>query len=224
MKNSYPMKYLSPIVMLLFIVGCNTTKSTDRLLNEIWQKDQNIRHQMIALTKAVTTEGQTELIDSLISISAQMDIIDAQNMAVIDSLLSNGLPSDLSAESYRTIWIVIDHSSLEKQERYLPLIEHMATSGLIGSDDYATLFDRVAMKQNRPQRYGSQSVQFGTPEAMQLYIWPVENPEKLDSLRLSVGMSPLDEYLNTLSATTGIEAKFCPAITVEQLNRMRYEQ
>lgn len=46
----------------------------------------------------------------------------------------------------------------------------------------------TAMKQNRPQRYGSQSVQFGTPGNMHLYIWPVENAESLDSLRAIVGM------------------------------------
>ena len=56
---------------------------------------------------------------------------------------------------------------------------------------------------------------------MQLYRWPVENPIQLDSLRSGVGMSPIAEYLKTLTETTGIEAKFDPAMTVEELNKIR---
>lgn len=218
------MKKIFPIIAILLLAACNATKSTDRLLSDVWAKDQAIRHQMIRLTKAVTTEGRTELIDSLLWASEEMERIDSANMVVVDSLLHNGLPENLSEESYKTIWIVIDHASLEMQEQYLPLIEQMASSGLIDIDEYATLFDRVAMKRNQPQRYGSQSVQFGTPEAMQLYIWPVENPTALDSLRSAVGMPPINEYLKTLTETTGVEAKYCPTMRVEELNKMRYEE
>lgn len=217
------MRITFPIVgsILLICTACNNSKSTDELLTKVWESDQSIRQQMVELTKAVTTENRTDLIDSLISTSGQVERIDAENMAIVDSLLQNGLPQGLSAQSYKTIWIVIDHSTLEKQVQYLPLIEKMSTAGLTAPDEYAILFDRVAMKQNRPQRYGSQSVQFGGPDAMQLYIWPVENPIQLDSLRSEVGMSPIAEYLKTLTKTTGIEAKFDPAMTVEELNKIR---
>ena len=217
------MRITFPIVgsILLICTACNNSKSTDELLAKVWESDQSIRQQMVELTKAVTTENRTDLIDSLISTSEQVERIDAENMAIVDSLLLNGLPQGLSAQSYKTIWIVIDHSTLEKQVQYLPLIEKMATAGLIAHDEYAILFDRVAMKQNRPQRYGSQSIQFGGPDVMQLYLWPVENPIQLDSLRSGVGMSPIAEYLKTLTKTSGIEAKFDPTITVEELNKIR---
>ena len=107
--------------------------------------------------------------------------IDNENMAVVESLLQQGLPEGLSAESYKTIWIVIDHASLEKQEQHLSLIVQMTLRGLVDKDNYAILFDRIAMKRNRPQRYGSQSVQFGSPGDMYLYIWPAEKAEGLDS-------------------------------------------
>ena len=217
------MRITFPIVGLILLIctACNNSKSTDELLAKVWESDQSIRQQMVELTKAVTTENRTDLIDSLISTSEQVERIDAENMAIVDSLLLNGLPQGLSAQSYKTIWIVIDHSTLEKQVQYLPLIEKMATAGLIAPDEYAILFDRVAMKQNWPQRYGSQSVQFGGPDAMQLYIWPVEKPAQLDSLRSEVGMSPIAEYLKTITKTPGIEAKFDPAMTVEELNKIR---
>ena len=56
---------------------------------------------------------------------------------------------------------------------------------------------------------------------MQLYIWPVENPAELDSLRLSVGMKPIADYLKQLTETTAIEAKYDPTLTIDQINTLR---
>lgn len=215
------MKRLFIVVALLSLMGCNSTRQTDKLLSEVWHKDQDIRHQMIELTRAVSVDKRVELIDSLITATEEVERIDNQNMAIVDSLLQRGLPKGLSAESYKTIWIVIDHASLEKQVQHLPLIEQMALEGLIERDNYAILFDRVAMKQNRPQRYGSQAVQFGSPDNMRLYIWPVEEAEKLDSIRTTVGMSPINDYLQQLTESAGIDALYIPQMTVEQINKMR---
>lgn len=225
----FPIFAKTPLVMkrlliigLLFMVACGgSTKSTDRLLAEVREADQGIRHQMAALTKAVTVEGRTELIDSLILTSEQVERIDTRNVIIVDSLLQGGLPKGLSTESYKTIWLVIDHAPLQIQQKHLPLIEQMAAQGFIAQSDYATLFDRIAMGQHKPQRYGSQAVQFGTNDKQHLYLWPVECVQKLDSLRTAVGMLPIDEYLLLLTEATGIEAQFDPAITVEEMELLR---
>lgn len=210
------------IIIALLLGACNGgVKSTDTLLAEVRKADQCIRNQMIELTKAVTIEGQTELTDSLIRTSEQLEFIDTRNISIVDSLLRDGLPKGLAADSYKTIWLIIDHAPLDKQEAYLPLIEQMAARNIIGKDDYATLFDRIAMGQDRPQRYGTQSVQFGTNEVQQLYLWPVENPEILDSLRSTVGMSPIVDYLNTLTNITGIKAQFDATLSIEEIQRLR---
>ena len=95
------MRITFPIVgsILLICTACNNSKSTDELLAKVWESDQSIRQQMVELTKAVTTENRTDLIDSLISTSEQVERIDAENMAIVDSLLLNGLPQGLSAQS-----------------------------------------------------------------------------------------------------------------------------
>lgn len=215
------MKSLFSILTILSLTACNCTNSTDKLLVEVWHKDQHVRHQMQELTKAVSIDGKTELIDSLITLSESVERIDNENIAVIDSLLQQGLPKGLSEESYKTIWIVIDHASLEKQEQYISIIEKMSLEGLVDIDNYAIIFDRIAMKQNRPQRYGSQSVQFGSPGNMHLYIWPVENAESLDSLRATVGMGPISEYLEQLTESSGIDTKYEPLMTIEEFNKIR---
>ena len=217
------MKVFYSILTMLLLTACNSPNSADKLLAEVWYKGQYVRLQMQELTKAVNNDGNAELIDSLIVLSENIERIDKENIAVIDSLLQQGLPKGLSEESYKTIWIVIDHASLEKQKQYLSIIEKMSSEGLIDVDSYAILFDRIAMKQNRPQRYGSQSVQFGTPGNMQLYIWPVENAESLDSLRATVGMESILKYLEQLTEYLGIDAQYVPQLTVDEINKMRFK-
>lgn len=211
------------IILLTFLAACKSNKSTDAILAEVWDRDQSIRQQMIELTKAVTVDGRTELVDSLIATSEAVNLIDAKNMSIVDSIMNKGLSLNLTPQSYKTIWIVIDHASLNKQEQYLPLMEKWSQDGLIGKDEYAVLYDRVAMKNNRPQRYGSQTVQFGVNNNTQLYVYPVENPNLLDSLRASVGLSSMADYLELLTKTTGIDAKYNPEISIEHLNTMQNE-
>ena len=211
------------IILLTLLAACNSNKSTDAILAEVWDRDQSIRYQMIELTKAVTVDGRTELVDSLIATSEAVNLIDAKNMSIVDSIINKGLGLNLTPQSYKTIWIVIDHASLDKQEQYIPLMEKWSHDGLIGKDEYAVLYDRVAMKNNRPQRYGSQTVQFGVNNNTQLYVYPVENPNLLDSLRASVGLSSMADYLELLTKTTGIDAKYNPEISIEQLNTMQNE-
>lgn len=202
-------------------MACGSTKSTDEILTEVWEKDQAIRVQMLKLNTAVIVEGRTELIDSLVSVSEEVERIDDENLVIVEDVLQQGLPAGLSADSYNTIWIVIDHASIEKQEEYLPIVEQMSAEGLIPIDKHAILLDRVAMRQKRPQRYGSQVLQFGQADAVKSYVWPVENPMVLDSLRSSVGMSPIADYVNQITETTGIEAIYNPDMTVEEITQMR---
>ena len=215
------MRNLIFCITALLLMGCATTKSTDKLLAEVWNDDQQPRHQLVELTKAVTVEGRTELIDSLILVNDIVERNDAKNIKVVDKILKSGLPQGLSEESYKTIWIVIDHAPLEKQEQDLPLVEQMATEGYVGVDEYAILYDRVAMGQNRHQRYGSQLVQFGAVDAQKLYVWPIEDGAKVDSLRNTVGMSPFSDYLKDIEETTGITPIYDSTLTIKELNKMR---
>ena len=212
------------VALSIFLVACSTLKSTDTLLKEVWNDDQQPRQQMLKLTKAVTVEWRTELVDSLILVNEIVERNDARNIKVVDKILKRGLPQGLSEESYKTIWIVIDHAPLEKQEQYLPLVEQMANASYIGLDEYAILYDRVAMGQNRPQRYGSQIVQFGNADNLQLYVWPIEDAEKLDSLRNAVGMSSFYNYLKLIEETMGITPEHNTTLTIEKLNKMRDKQ
>ena len=97
----------------------------------------------------------------------------------------------------------------------------MATEGYVGVDEYAILYDRVEMGQNRHQRYGCQLVQLGTVDAQKLYVWPIEDGAKVDSLRNTVGMSPFLDYLKDIEEATGITPIYDSTLTIEELNKIR---
>ena len=78
------MKRLFVALALLSLTGCNSTRQTDKLLSEVWRKDQDIRHQMIELTRAVSVDKRVKLIDSLITLTEEVERIDNQNMAIVD--------------------------------------------------------------------------------------------------------------------------------------------
>lgn len=62
--------------------------------------------------------------------------------------------------------------------------------------NYALLFDRVALHEHRPQRYGTQ---FGDGRGGCLAVQPVEDHAGIDARRHAVGLDTLAEYGKRLS-------------------------
>ena len=158
------MRALYILVLFITLSACTNKKSvhssieqTDSLLCELHECDQQIRHKLLSVQQAYIAEQRTELIDSIVMLVVEQDRADSLNRVAVDSLLQNGWPEGLSEQSNRTIWLIIDHADVEYQERYLPLIEQQAVRGTISPSDYATLLDRVNVRRQRPQRFGTQT-------------------------------------------------------------------
>ncbi len=112
------------------------------------------------------------------------------NQATVFGILDKeGWPSHLSDKANRAIWIVIDHSDLAYRSKYLGLVKEKAEEGVLDKTDYAILNDRVLMEEGKPQIYGTQ----------------IKMAAALDSLRSTVGLSPIEEYLKTSSESIGQE-------------------
>jgi hypothetical protein len=167
--------------------------------------------------QAYIAEQRTELVDSIVMLVEEEERTDSLNRVVVDSLLQNGWPDGLSEQSNRTIWLIIDHADAEYQERYLPLIEEQAVRGTISPSDYATLLDRVNVRRQRPQRYGTQTGYKQRDDEVFTFVYPIEDIDVLDSLRLSVGLDSMHLYLRQVSETLGTEVKIDPELTWEEI-------
>lgn len=95
------------------------------------------------------------------------------------------------------------HSNVETQLKYLPMLRDAVKKGNANAGDLALLEDRVALRQNKKQIYGSQ---IGwNKETEQYYVFPIVNPEKVDERRAGVGLRPLSKYLDHWDLNWDIE-------------------
>lgn len=100
-------------------------------------------------------------------------------------------------------FLIVQHTPYEAWQRaMLPQVEADVRAGALDPQDYALLFDRVQVHQGLPQRYGTQldAARDGT-----LHLEPLEDPARVDSLRASLGLMPLDAYLDLAEASLGMK-------------------
>jgi hypothetical protein len=101
--------------------------------------------------------------------------------------------STVGGKANMTLWLVIQHAPLEVQEKYLPLMEESVRKGESSGRHLAMLHDRILMRKGEPQIYGTQIVP--NPETGENEVYLIAHPEKVDERRASIGLGPLEEYL-----------------------------
>ena len=107
-------------------------------------------------------------------------------------------PKEVGEYASGTFYIVIQHAPLTVQEKYLPLMQKAVKDGNASATNLAYLEDRILMRNNKPQRYGSQVTSDKVTNEWILH--PVEDPANLDARRAAVGLGPISEYLEMMGA------------------------
>lgn len=88
----------------------------------------------------------------------------------------------------RKFWLEYQHSGAEKMSTYYyPLMHKLFKEKELTAQCMALSIDRILMNGNYKQIYGSQ--------LMNGQLWPIADTTKLDSIRLSMGMKTMKEYL-----------------------------
>jgi hypothetical protein len=97
------------------------------------------------------------------------------------------------AEAY---WLITQHADydLTSQQRILKLMESATNYGEFKKEQIAYLTDRILKGQNKHQLYGTQF--WMNPDTKNWELYPIQDPEKVDERRISMGLSPLDQYIN----------------------------
>ncbi|MFC7377459.1 DUF6624 domain-containing protein [Brevundimonas sp. GCM10030266] len=114
------------------------------------------------------------------------------------------LKADVAANGWYTIsatgaaasnsaWLMAQHADNDRdfQRHVLAILEPLAASGEVRPANHAYLYDRVAVGEDRPQRYATQGrcVAPGRWEPNTL-----EDPERVEAMRAEVGIGPLEQY------------------------------
>ena len=187
----------------------DTTHTLDSILCDIGRKDQEVRADWAKVATGNITQEEA------IEYALKMEEADSANLAVVANILDTyGWPSGLSDEANDAIFLVIDHSDLKTMKKYRKVFHDAVEKGYLQMNDLVTMEDRMLMNAGKPQKYGTQANSLVEDGKTVIYIWPVEDPARLDTLRKSVGLIPIEDYLEIVKQQ-GVEMIYDKTKTVK---------
>lgn len=195
----------------------NLNKPLVAQLDSIFIEDQKYRKQIDTVEKKYGWESK-----EMKSLWKVIDEKDSINLIEIKNILDKygWLGADvIGAQGNATLFLVIQHSDLATQEKYLPMMREAVKNGKAQGSSLALLEDRVALRQGKKQIYGSQ---IGRDAETQIYyVSPLEDPDNVDKRRAEVGLQPLSEYVNQWQIKWDIKQykKDLPAIEAKEKAR-----
>ncbi|WP_295991220.1 DUF6624 domain-containing protein [uncultured Alistipes sp.] len=163
-----------------------------RQLVALRNRDQGIR---LLLLEAMRRSGDdSSLVDTL---RGRMRRIDRDNALRVRQIIDrHGWPGreEVGEEANEALFLCLQHvDDTIVQEKYLPVLRQAVAEGRAEGWHLAFLTDRIRMNRGEKQIYGTQTVTRGG----QLdYVVPIEEPERVDSLRRSIGLKPMARYLD----------------------------
>ncbi|MCE3296066.1 MAG: hypothetical protein K0R65_1780 [Crocinitomicaceae bacterium] len=168
----------------------NLNKPLAAKLDSIYVEDQEYRLQVNEIEKKYGWDSP--------EMQAHWKIIgqkDSLNLVVVKAILDEygWLGADVvGAQGNSTLFLVIQHSDQETQEKYLPMMREAVKNGKAQASSLALLEDRVALGQGKRQIYGSQIGR--DTETKAYFVSPLEDPDNVDKRRAEAGLGPLAEY------------------------------
>ena len=171
------------------------------ILDSIFTEDQSYRREVRDIEKKYG-RGSKEM-------KAQWELInekDSINIIKIEKILDDKgwLGANVIGEQgNNTLFLVIQHSDLETQLNYLPMMREAVKKGNARGNSLALLEDRVALRQGKRQIYGSQIGR--DKETGEFYVSPLIDPENVDKRRAEVGLGTISEYITNWDMTWDVE-------------------
>jgi hypothetical protein len=134
-------------------------------------------------------------------VTARLAEIDCSNTAWLQAQVREHGWFDISrygAEADEAAWLMVQHADRTPafQAEMLPLLEERAAAGESSPRQVAYLWDRVAIKEGRPQRYGTQ-LQCEGGEIVP--IGGLEDPTRVEERRAALGMQTYASYRNAMA-------------------------
>lgn len=199
----------------LALLEANYDKPLQAELLAILEEDQKYRIQMNETQKKFGPESKQ--MNDLWKITIQKDSI---NLLKVKKILDEKgwVGKDkVGAQANSALFLVIQHSDLETQKKYLPMMKEAVTKGNASSGSLALLIDRIEIREGRKQIYGSQ---IGTnPHNKALYVLPLIDPDNVDKRRKEVGLGPISDYVKNWNLVWDVEKYKNELPELEKLNK-----
>lgn len=158
-------------------------------LKEIGEKDQRYRKQMREISDKYGWQS-----NEMKELWKKQNELDSLNLIRIEEIIEKyGYPGkSLVGMQSNVAFLVIQHSDIETQEKYLPILKEAADKGELRWSSLALLIDRIRVNNGEKQIYGSQIRQSGD---WKHELFPIEDEPNVNKRRAKVGLGPLEEYV-----------------------------
>lgn len=170
-------------------------------IDTIYQLDQTYRGQIEEIEEKYGRDSE--------EMKAHWKLIqetDSINLVKIKKILDERGwlgPKVIGDQANSTLFLVIQHSDLETQLKYLPMMREAVKIGNASASSLALLEDRVALGQGKRQIFGSQIGR--DPETGEYYVSPIIEPEKVNERRAEVGLGTIEDYIQNWDMTWDLE-------------------
>lgn len=182
-------------IVLLVFSSCQNNKSKNQYvklteeLESIFETDQSLRIIVDSVEHKYGFESKETQ-----EIWQKIHENDSINLIKIDSIISKygwlGVDK-IGEKGNAALFLVIQHSDLKTQEKYLPIMKDAVKKGNANGSELALLIDRIEMFNGRPQVYGSQ-IQYIDGKYT---IYKIIDEKNVNKRRYEVGLQPLEEYV-----------------------------
>ncbi len=133
--------------------------------------------------------------------AARLNAVDAANTAWLKQIIATmGWPGRtlVGADGTHAAFVLLQHATGDPQfmASSVPLLEAAVARGDVRADEYALLFDRVAVEAGRPQRFGTQAQRVGG----RMVFHRIDDSAHVDDRRAKMGLMPLMQYVRLMDS------------------------
>ncbi len=202
MKHKFTLSIAALILSLApahFAQSPGATQPSDALRRELvkmGEDGQKHRQEMMEMMDRLATSDSEKVAKKWKQVVDRQNELDSKYRQRLDEIVKEyGWPkmSVFGLDASGVAFLIVQHSDLEYQKKYLPMIKEAASQKEARASDLAMLEDRILTREGKKQIYGTQLRLNKTTQIMELY--PIEDEEKVDSRRAIVGLAPLSQYL-----------------------------
>ncbi len=200
------------------VIDCSI-KKLNKALIALKKKGETIRLELMPLLAENSKKEDVSMQLKQYALITKMQQQDRYNQEYLKAVFNNcDWPKKLSKEAHTSIYLILQHSDDTLMRSYYPKVEELVMLGYLDPDDAATMFDRLQLNAGLPQRYGTQTYENTNNQNA---VWPIQETEDLTSLRASVGLSSMYEYIKETKESIGVSIVWDKTLTVEKALRFK---
>lgn len=177
------------------IHDATTSGALDILLYRAAVPEAALAQELLAMEKEdVAARTDWPATGSDLQARQRMRETDARNEARLRHIIaSKGWPTQtmVGYKAAGSAWLIAQHGSEHFLKSNLVLMRAAAARGEITPSKLALAIDRDLCNDNQPQLYGSQ---FRTDSTGKTVPFPIDDPQRLDQRRASMGLEPYAQY------------------------------